>query len=107
MLGKRHGYGGHGFAGAIVACGVETRRFCSWVSAVGLLRFACFGCALGAGVLQLGLHQRRECLLLYRGFGQGPFWLRHATFLLHVVLHWLMLPHGALASLRGWCVATS
>jgi hypothetical protein len=35
------------------------------------------------------------------------FWLRHATFLLHVVLHWLMLPHGALASLRGWRVATS
>ncbi len=36
-----------------------------------------------------------------------PFWLLHATFLLHVVLHWLMLPHGALASLRGWRVATS
>ena len=35
------------------------------------------------------------------------FWLRHATFLLHVVLHWPMLPHGALASLRGWRVTTS
>ncbi len=23
---------GHGFAGAIVACGVETRGLCSWVS---------------------------------------------------------------------------
>jgi hypothetical protein len=46
--------------------------------------------------------------LLYRGFGQAlSFWLRHATFLLHVVVHWLMLPHGALASLRGWRVTTS
>ncbi len=37
----------------------------------------------------------------------SPFWLRHAIFLLHVVLHWLILPHGALASLRGQRVATS
>ncbi len=48
-----------------------------------------------------------QCPLLYRGFGQDPFWLRHATFLLHAVLHWLMLPHGALASLRGWRMTTS
>ena len=48
-----------------------------------------------------------EDRLLYRGFGQGPFWLRHATFLQHVVLHSLMSPHGALASLRGRRVATS
>ncbi len=37
----------------------------------------------------------------------SPFWLRHAIFLLHVVLHWLILPHGALASLRGRRVTTS
>ncbi len=35
------------------------------------------------------------------------FWLRHATFLLHVVVHWPMLPHGALASLRGWRMTAS
>ncbi len=55
MLRKRHGYVGHGFAGAIVACSVETRRFCSWVPARRLLRFACFGCSSGAGVFGLGL----------------------------------------------------
>ncbi len=29
MLGKRYGYGGHGFAGAFGTCGVETRGLCS------------------------------------------------------------------------------
>jgi hypothetical protein len=38
MWGVGHGFGGHGFAGAIVACGVETRGLCSWVCLLWLRR---------------------------------------------------------------------
>jgi len=62
---------------------------------------------LGMFLSQCHTGSATACRLLYRGLGQGPFWLRHGTFLLHVVLHWLMVPHGALASLRGWRVTTS
>ena len=36
LWGVGHGYGGHGFAGAVVACGAELRGLCSWVPALGL-----------------------------------------------------------------------
>ncbi len=48
LWGVGHGYGGHGFAGTIVACNVETRGLFSWVSS--------FVCIAPARVFWLGLH---------------------------------------------------
>jgi hypothetical protein len=37
--------------GCMVVLGAVCRACEDWVPALGLLRFACFGCTLGAGVL--------------------------------------------------------
>ena len=62
MLALRHEYAGHEFVGALVVLGREMSGFDGSGRAVfavgfpcfGLLRFACFGCTSGAGVLAVG-----------------------------------------------------
>ncbi len=68
MWGVGHGFVGHGYVGVLVAGELKMRGLCSWVSALGLprfacfglLRFACFGCASGAGVFGLGFGFRMK-----------------------------------------------